>query len=326
MERSGRTSHEPAAKPAAPPGPARTAARPGRLRLYHPAVPFVFIGPALVYFAAISYAPMLTSLWLSLHAWDILNPRKPFIGLWNYVSLLRDATFLLSLKNTAVYVAAVTAVGIPLALAVASAAHRLTGSVRLAVRYAFFLPLATPMVAAGLIWRWMYEPRLGLVNVALGGLGLPGLPWLQDPRTAMPAVILMSLWKSLGYNVIIFLAGLQSIPEEFLDAAKVDGASSFQRFRFVTLPLLKPTQLFVLVTTLIAAFQVFTEVFILTTSAGVTAGGPANSTRTLVLHIYETAFTYLKMGRASAMASVLLVIILLLTLIQLRLYREERFY
>ena len=326
MKQSPQAHRELARPSTEPAGSAHTSTHRRRLKLYHPAVPFVFIGPALVYLAAVSYAPMLTSLWLSLHNWDLLNPRKPFIGLRNYQSLLQDATFLISLKNTAVYVAAVTVIGIPLALLVASAAHRLIGPVRSTVRYAFFLPLATPMVAAGLIWRWMYEPRLGLMNAALQGIGLKGLPWLLDPSTAMLAVIVMSLWKSLGYNVIIFLAGLQSIPEEFHDAAKVDGASSFQRFRFVTLPLLKPTQLFVLVTTLIAAFQVFTEVFILTTSAGVTAGGPANSTRTLVLHIYETAFTYLKMGRASAMATVLLVIILVLTLIQLRLYREERVY
>ena len=294
--------------------------------LYHPSTPYIFLLPALIFFLIASYIPIFSTVYLSFHKWNILDPSKPFVGLNNYISLFKDRTFMISMENTLKYVIAIIVVGVPLPLLLAIGATSLIKSIKHFVFLSFFIPLVSSMVAVGLIWVWIYHPLFGLMNIILETLNLPTSNWLTDPKTALLAIIIMSLWKSMGYNMIIFLAGIQSIPEMYYEAAGIDGASRLQNFRFITLPLLMPTTLFVLITTMIGSFQVFTQVYIMTSRVGQVPGGPAYSTRTLVLHIYEIGFTYLRMGKASAIAMLFLIVILILTLIQLRLFRKEFTY
>jgi len=183
-------------------------------------------------------------------------------------------------------------------------------------RLGFFVPVITTLVAVAIVWRFIYNPRFGLINYFLSVVHLPPIDWLGDPVWAMPAIILMSVWKSFGYNMIIFLAGLQSIPENLYEAARVEGASSWQTFRFVTLPMLRPTMVFVGLMTLIGSFQIFAEPYIMT------QGGPLNKTLTIVQYMYESGFRWWRMGYSAALAFILFVIILIFTLVQLQIRKR----
>jgi len=181
------------------------------------------------------------------------------------------------------------------------------------LRTLYFLPSVTSFVAIALVWLWIYNPQYGLANAVLRGAGIPPLPWLNSTATALPALMIFGIWLGLGYQMVIFLAGLQGIPEELYEAARIDGGNPWQLFRHITLPLLRPTTLFVLVTSVIGSFQVFTSVYIMT------AGGPSRSTDVIVYHIYQAAWEQLRMGYASAMAWVLFVVVMLATWVQFRL-------
>jgi multiple sugar transport system permease protein len=180
------------------------------------------------------------------------------------------------------------------------------------LRAIFFLPYITSFVAISLVWRWMFQPDVGLLNGLLGLLRIPPQPWLSSPATALPSLMLMSIWMYAGYMMIIFLAGLQSIPEPLYESARIDGANAWQRFRHITIPMLRPTTLFLLVTMVIFMFQVFTAVYVMT------EGGPLHATDVIVYHIYRNAWEYLRMGYASAMAWVLFAIVFVITLVQFR--------
>jgi multiple sugar transport system permease protein len=181
----------------------------------------------------------------------------------------------------------------------------------------YFLPVVTSMVAVSFVWRWLYEPSFGLINYVLGNLGLPEPRWLMDPSTALISIMITSVWKSMGNSMVIFLAGLRNIPREFYEAAQIDGANRTQMMRFITLPLINSTLVFLTITSVISSFQVFSQVVVMTTQY-YEAGGPLDSTRVLVYHIYEVAFKALKMGEAAAAAYVLFAIILLATVLQLK--------
>lgn len=287
---------------------ARIAATP--LRLRRAAAAWTFLAPSFVHLLVFSVGPILFSAWLSFHEWNLIEPARPFVGLQNYRELAADAAFWNAVRNTAVYVLFVPA-GMALGLALALLVHRERPGVRW-LRAAFFLPYVTSFVAISLVWKWMFEPDFGILNQVLGALGLPGSPWLTSPRTALPSLMLMSIWMYAGYMMVLFLAGLQAIPASLHEAARIDGANAWQRFRHITLPLLKPTTLFVLVTMVIFMFQVFTAVYVMT------EGGPLHATDVLVYHIYRNAWEYLRMGYASAMAWVLFAIVFIATLVQLR--------
>jgi ABC-type sugar transport system permease subunit len=224
--------------------------------------------------------------------------------------MLSDSTFWNALKNTLVYT-----LNVPLAMAfsltIALMMHRRLKWIGF-LRTIYFLPSVTSFVAVALVWMWIYHPSFGIANFFLGLVGIPPLQWLNSTQTAMISVIIFSIWLGLGYQMVIFLAGLQGIPEEFYEAARIDGASNWQLFRRITLPLLKPTTFFILVTSLISSFQVFTSVYIMT------AGGPVQSTDVIVYHIYTAAWEQLRMGYASAMSWVLFVIIMIATWVQFR--------
>jgi multiple sugar transport system permease protein len=273
----------------------------------------------LALFAYIRVFPIAWSVILSFHRWDLISANKPFIGLTNYATLRHDANFLAALINTTIYslatVVASTAISLPLALFV-------SGTTRLAVLYQaiYFLPVVTPMVPMAIAWKWIYDYNYGILNYALSFFGVKPIAWLTSARIALWALIIMSVWKILGYNLVLFLVGIRNIPLIYLEAADIDGATPWQRFQFVTLPLLKPILLYVLVTSTINSYNVFTQVYVMTLGS---QAAPGNAVRVLVYDIYQNAFAYFHMGYASAEAVVLTLIVLGVTLIQFGLVRGE---
>jgi ABC-type sugar transport system permease subunit len=288
---------------------ARAAARPRVFR--ETATAWTFLAPAALHLAVFSAGPILFAAWLSLHRWSLVDPIRPFVGLANFAALGEDPLVGVSLRNTAVY-ALYVPVTMALALVAALALNR-PGRVVRWVRTAFFVPYVSSVVAVALVWQWILNPDFGLLNGALAAVGIAPIDWLGDPRTALVAVMLISVWVQLGYQMTVFLAGLQGIPPAYLDAARVDGAGAWQRFWRVTFPLLRPVVLFVLVTGVIGSFQVFTYVYVLTD------GGPLHATDVIVYRIYQSAWEFLQFGYASALALVLFALLLGLTWAQFRL-------
>jgi multiple sugar transport system permease protein len=280
---------------------------------------YAFLLPALILFAFIVAYPLVWALWLSLHDWSFLG-RKAWVGVGNYVRLAGDPLFWkslgISLKWTVGVVPAVILIALPMALFLNVGWMRL----RSAFRTVYFLPVVTNVVAVAFVWRWMFDPQFGSINLGLDllGLGRPG--WLADPAWALYAMMVVAVWKQIGQAMVLLLAGLQTIPQDFVDAARIDGANSWRIFWRITLPLLNPTMVFVAVILVINAFRVFTIPYVM--SAGGlqmrTPGGPADSTRVFVLHIYDVGFRQFAMGYASANAFVLMLLIVAVTLIQMR--------
>lgn len=278
---------------------------------------YLFIAPWVIGFLLFVAGPMIASLVLSLMSWDLFSAPR-WIGLGNYQQLARDPLVRISLWNTAFF----TFLSVPINLVVALAtAMLLNQQIRgqSLFRTFFYLPSILPAVASSVLWLWMLNPDIGLANMLLRWLGLPTSQWLYSPGTAKPTFILMGLW-SVGNTMVIFLAGLQGIPQTLYEVSQIDGANWWQRFRAVTLPMLSPVILFNLVLGIIGSFQVFTSAFLLTN------GGPQNSTLFMVLYLYRLAFEQFKMGYASALAWLLFVIILIFTLIQLRLSKSWVYY
>jgi multiple sugar transport system permease protein len=277
--------------------------------------PLLYLAPFLLFFIVFQIYPIFQGLYVSLTKWDLATPPR-FIGLANYAGLMRDTLFWTALRNTSLFVAlnAPLAVVIPLGLAIL-VNDPIHG--RGIFRSAFSMPLMISVASVGVLWQWFYNPAFGLINYYLGLVGLPGQNWLSQTGWAMIAVVVTTVWWTSGFNMILFLAGLQDIPEHLYDAAKIDGAGNWALFRYVTLPGLRATLLFVGVTTIIGSFRVFGQVFVMTN------GGPFDSTRTIVQHIYETGFRYFKMGSASAVAWVLFCIVVVFTFVQFRLLREQ---
>lgn len=274
-----------------------------------------FLAPSLLHLIFFIFTPIAFAAFLSTHRWDMIIADKPFVGFDNFVGMLGDADFWNALRNTVVYTVNVP-LGMTLSLGVALMMHRRLKGLGF-LRTLYFLPSVTSFVAIALVWMWIYHPSFGAANFFLGLAGLPPLQWLNAPGTAMIAVMIFSIWMGLGYQMVIFLAGLQGIPGEFYEAARMDGAGRWRQFAHVTWPLLKPTTFFILVTSVIGSFQVFTSVYIMT------AGGPMRSTDVVVYHIYQAAWEQLRMGYASAMSWVLLVIIMAATWVQFRLMGKE---
>jgi multiple sugar transport system permease protein len=278
---------------------------------------WLFILPWLVGFLALTAGPMVASAAMSFMKWDVLT-RPQFIGFGNVTRMLNDPLFRLSLWNTVYY----SFLGVPIYM-IASLAAAICLNVPLRGIHLYrtmnFVPSLTPAVASAILWVWIFNPDFGLANALLRMIGLPPQKWLFDVSTAKLCFILMGLW-GIGQQVVVFLAGLQGIPVELHEAASMDGAGSWQRFRHITLPMLSPTILFNLVIGVIGSFQIFTTAFI------ATSGGPQNATLFYVLLLYRNAFENFKMGYASAMAWVLFIIVLLLTLFQFRLARRFVYY
>jgi multiple sugar transport system permease protein len=276
---------------------------------------FWFVAPALILIAVFFCIPVLAALLLSFTDFDIYAlgdiGRLRFIGLDNYFRLFRDPLFWTALENTLYFVT----LGGPLSVGTSLGAalllnHRLVRFKGL-FRSLLFLPVVTTLVAVAVVWRYLYHPRYGFLNYLLRLLGLEPVDWLGDPDWAMPAIILMAVWKNFGFNMIIFIAGLQSIPARLYEAATLDGADAFRQFRHITLPMLAPTFVFVTVITLIGYFQLFAEPYVMT------RGGPANSTLSVALLMFQEGFRWWNLGYAAALAFVLFLIILAGTVVRL---------
>ena len=277
----------------------------------------IALTPIMLIFFVFSFLPIGISIFLSLYRYSPLDMNAPFIGLRNYTfAFTRDPVFQQSLKNTLIYVVIAVPLNIVLTLPIALALNKID-RLKAFFRTIYFMPAITSLVAVALVWLYLLDPQAGLINGLLNSVGLPGRSWLGEPETALYALIVVAVWQDMGYNIIVFLAGLQTIPATFYEAAMVDGANSWQRFRHITLPLLSRTTLFVIVLTTISYMQVFIPMQVMT------GGGPLNSTRTLVLNIWNQAFQYLKMGYASSMSVVLMLMLLVITLVQLRLLRTN---
>ncbi len=283
---------------------------------------YAFIAIPLIWLVVFSLGPILFGGWVSLHKWNMLTPasKMPWLGLDNYEYIFtRDRVFPKALKNTFMFAIGGVSINVILGLSLALLLNsKIKG--RTVWRVLYFLPVITSPIALAVMFRtFMFNRNYGLINNILVQLHLPRQGFLVDPNQAMYALIAIAVYQYVGYYIVIYLAGLQGIPQDYYDAARVDGAGSWQTFRFITLPLLRPVTLFVVVTNTIGALQVFDLVF------ATTGGAPANSTMTLVLYMYNTAFKYSRMGRASAMAFTLFAIILFITFLQLRLLRDRTY-
>ncbi len=283
---------------------------------------YAFLGPTFFFLLALILFPILFALWISLHDWSLIPRDFPFIGIKNYIEAFGDKLTIKSLRNTLIYTIGAVPVGMIISLALALILNQDKLPFRTGFRTAYFIPVITSWVAVSFVWVWMFEPRWGAVNTFLGWFGIHGIKWLASPVWALPAIIIVAVWKGLGYNMVIFLAGLQGIPRELLEAAKIDGASPWQGFWHVSFPLLNPTVVFITVTAVIGSLQVFTPAVIMTTKQG-EAGGPINSTRVMVYHIYSTAFRNNRLGYGAALAFVLFALILIVTIVQLRLTQRD---
>lgn len=283
----------------------------------------LFLLPALILFGLIVVYPFGWAAWISLNDWGFF--RSPaFIGPGNYARLLDDPLFWKSLKITFTWtlgvVPAILLISLPLALILNAGWVKLKGL----FRAIYFAPVVTNIVAAAFVWRWLFDPGVGVINWILGSLGLGKPGWLADPAWALQAVMVVGVWKQIGQAMVLFLAGLQTIPAHYMEAARIDGAGRWQLFRHITLPLLNPTVLFVVVILAINAFRVFTIPYVMSTGGLQmrTPGGPLDSTRVFVLHIYDVGFKQFELGYASANAFVLMALIIAVTLIQIRLIQR----
>jgi ABC-type sugar transport system permease subunit len=277
---------------------------------------WLFMLPSLLLLAAFVVVPILQAAWMALHDWELADLDPKFIGLKNFVDLVADERFWNALRNTAVYALGVVPGQILLALLFALILNaKLRG--RTVFRGLFFLPVLVAFAVEAIIWRFLLDPDIGFVGYYASVLGLPRVEWLRDPTWALTAVMLISVWRWFGFNLVILLAGLQGIAESYYEAAEVDGASGRQQFRYITLPLLRPSLLFALVNAVIAALQAFDQIYVLT------RGGPMFSTETVVVYIYREGFVNFDMGFASAAALVLFGLIFVVTLAQLQILRYQ---
>lgn len=284
-------------------------------------VGYLFLSPNLLGFLVFVMLPVIASAVLSFYSWDLFGQPK-FAGLENYINLVKDNRFWTYLGNTLFFMIGIIP-GMLLSLVLATLLNQKIRGI-LAFRTMYFLPVISSMVACALIWRWIYNPDFGLLNAALRALGIKSPPdWLSDTHFSKPALILMTTWKGLGYNMLLYLAALQGIPDFLYEAADVDGATGWHKFLHITMPLLAPTHFFILVMSVIGTFQMFGEIYVMT------GGGPAGSTTTLVYYIYQYAFRWFQMGYASAISWVLFAFTFTAAMVQwkyLARMREAMFY
>ena len=287
-------------------------------RIWRERSAYLFLAPGIIVFSIFTLAALIFAFYLTFHRWSIIEPAKPFVGLTNYRDMMNDERFAQSVINTVYF----TGASIPLTMAIGLALALLLNlpiRFRGLFRTAYYLPVVTPFVVSALLWKWLYNGDFGLFNYYLLEAHLIDEPllWLSSQNLAMPAVILMSVWSGVGFSMVVYLAGLQAIPAEMYESAMIDGAGPLARLRHITVPMLRPTTLFLLVIGIIGSLQVFTQIFVMT------SGGPVNKTTTMVYYMYLWAFKYYDMGYASTLAFALFVMLLAFTALQLRLFRQE---
>lgn len=287
-------------------------------RMWRERSAYLFLAPGFIIFSVFTIAALVFAFYLTFHEWSIISPAKPFVGLDNYRLLLKDERFAQSVINTAYF----TGASVPITMAIGLGLALLLNTpikFRAIFRTAYYLPVVTPFIVSALLWKWLYNGEYGLFNYYLLKTHLISEPlaWLSDKNLAMPAVILMSIWGGVGFSMVVYLAGLQAIPNELYESATLDGAGAWARLRYITIPMLRPTTLFLLVIGIIGSLQVFTQIFVMT------SGGPVNKTTTMVYYMYKWAFVYFDAGYASTLAFALFLLLLVFTYFQLRLFRAE---
>lgn len=280
---------------------------------------YLLIAPYLLFLAVFLVYPIFFSVWLTFHDWNIVSPEISFVGLENYRRLIEDELFFKALWNTFRFILINIPLQVVLALLLAVALNQPIKG-RGFFRAAYFLPVVTSGVVISFLWSWMLSTDDGIINEVLGWFGIDAIPWLTSEVWSIPSIAWVAAWKNLGYYVVIFLAGLQSIPKNLYEAARIDGAGSVQIFFRITLPMLNPAMLLVLVMSTINGFQLFTEPFIMT------GGGPANSSLSVVMYIYKNAFQSLNMGYAATIGLALALIILAVSLLQKKLLERDTYY
>jgi len=276
----------------------------------------IFLSVAMLGFVIFVVYPLVRSFYLSFTDWDFVHEPN-FIGIQNFVDIFSDSKFLKVFRNTLLYTAVTVPILIVIPLILATALNQKIRGIRF-FRAAYFIPVIASTVSISLIWQWMFNGDFGMVNFLLGKIGISGPNWLTDKHFALVAVMFTSIWKGIGYNMMLFLAGLQNISEEYYEVASLERITIIQSFRYITVPLLKPTTLFVTIITIINSFQVFDQVVVMT------GGGPAKSSSVLVYYIYQNAFRFYNMGYACALGWILAGIIFVLTLIQFKAMGSER--
>ncbi|HOD37214.1 MAG: sugar ABC transporter permease [Candidatus Marinimicrobia bacterium] len=278
-----------------------------------------FLSPTLVIFCAFVLFPVFFSFYLSFHKWNMFSSGREFLGLENYRRLFSDPEFWMVLKNTFIYTLGTVPLNMVIALLTAIILNRRIAGKRF-LRTAIFTPVVISPVAAALIWRWIYDPNFGLLNYLMDLVGLPSVNWLNEPKAAMVALIIMGVWKTFGTNMVLFSAGLQGIPDHYYEAAEIDGAGWWSKFWNITMPMLSPTTFFIMIMSMISSFQVFDIVYVLT------SGGPLGATKVMVFYIYENAFKFFEMGYASAAAYVFFAILAVLTVLQVKFMQTRAGY
>lgn len=279
---------------------------------------YLFLLPGVIIFSVFTVASMIFIIYLTFHRWSIIEPDKPYVGLQNYEDMIHDERFVQSVLNTVYFTGASVPVTMAIGLVLALLLNQPIRG-RALFRTAYYLPVITPFVVSALLWKWLYNGDFGLFNYYLlkGHIIDEPLLWLSDKDLAMPAVVLMTVWSGVGFSMVVYLAGLQSIPAQLYESAKIDGAGVLKRIWYVTIPMLRPTTLFLLVIGVIGSLQVFTQIFVMT------SGGPVNRTTTMVYYMYLWAFKYYDMGYASTLAFALFLMLLAFTAFQLRLFRRS---
>ncbi len=276
--------------------------------------------PTLALYSFLRFIPIGSTIILSFQKWNLLDAVKPFVGFKNYVKMFQSQEFIGALKNTVFFVLFTVPVTVVISLALAVGLNSKKVKIVPFYQTIYFIPVVTSMVPVAVVWKWIYDPSYGLLNYFLSFFGVESRAWLIDPKSALSSIAIMSIWKVIGYYMVVFLVGIKAISPQYYEAAEIDGANGWQRFTRITLPLLKPITLFVLVISSIRAFQVFTQVYVMTVGS---QGAPGNVVRVLVYEIYENGFRFFKMGYASAEAMMLFAIVAVLTLIQFRIAKEK---
>ena len=283
--------------------------------------PYLYLIPSLVFLVAFTYYPIFSAIYISLHEWNLFTPEPYFVGFENYRIMFDDPLFWRVVRNTLVYVAGTIPLTMIIALVLAILLNEKLGWMRNVYRVTAFYPTMVPMAAAAMLWVWLLNPGIGLINHYLGYLGIPRIEWLYDMSWALPAIMLTAIWKNFGYFMLIYLAGLQNLPGELYEAASLEGAVFWQKVWYITLPLLAPTSIFVLVVGVITSFNVFDLVHLMT------QGGPGNRTNVMVYYIYQNAFRFSDYGMGAALtvvfvAAILLVIVMIMGFLERRAHYE----